>query len=58
MVFMMNGLEYFGALALLGVFFFILVNLGKEEDPDIPEFGLPPIKNKKKKKKKKKNKKK
>jgi hypothetical protein len=55
---MMNGLEYFGALALLGVFFFILVNLGKEEDPDIPEFGFPPIKNKKKKKKKKKKSKK
>ncbi len=70
----MSGLEYVGSLAILVLFFIVLVKLGEEfgknPEPDVPEFGLPPAsekerkrllksynrykKNKKKKKRKKK----
>ena len=41
----MSGLEYVGSLAILVLFFIVLVKLGevfgKKQDPDIPEFGWP-----------------
>ena len=45
----MSGLEYIGALAILAVFFYILVNTGPEhnEADDLPDFGLPATKKKK-----------
>ena len=56
----MSGLEYIGALAILAVFFYILVNTGPEhnEADDLPDFGLPATKKKKKKKRSTKSKKK
>ena len=41
----MSGLEYVGSLAILVLFFIVLVKLGEEfgkkEDPDVPLFGFP-----------------
>ncbi len=41
----MSGLEYVGSLAILILFFIVLVKLGeefgKDPDPDVPEFGWP-----------------
>ena len=49
----MSGLEYVGSLAILVLFFIVLVKLGEEfgkkQDPDIPEFGWPPASEKERK---------
>ena len=64
----MSGLEYIGALAIMGIFFWALVNLSPKdpnwEKDQLPEFGLEPTKDeilkmqKKERRKKKKKKKK
>ena len=44
----MSGLEYIGALAIMGIFFWALVNLSPRdpnwEKDQLPEFGLEPTK--------------
>ena len=64
----MSGLEYIGALAIMAIFFWALVNLSpndpNQERDQLPEFGLEPTKDeilkmqKKERRKKKKKKKK
>ena len=54
----MSGLEYVGSLAILAVFFYILVNIGSDRDPPDEDLfgweGEPLKKHRKKKKKRKK----
>ena len=49
----MSGLEYVGSLAILILFFIVLVKLGEEfgknPEPDVPEFGFPPASEKERK---------